>query len=81
MVKSIGELFKYYKFNDSCAWGSTKEIETQIQSNPVYCKMLRETNAQKYYLNFIQETLNTMKGLNFVIKNYLDYKKMETTNY
>lgn len=79
--EKYGELLKYYKFQDSCAWSTTKEIESQINSNPVYCKMLRDVNTQKYYLNFIQETMNDMKNLNFVIKNYLDYKKMESSNY
>lgn len=73
-----GKKLKHYKFEDSCAWGTTKEIESQIQSDKEYCDLLRKTNAQKYYLKFIEETLNTLKGLNFVIKNYLDYKKMES---
>lgn len=76
-----GELVKFYKFNDSYSWGNAKEIDSQINANPDYCKMLREINEQKYFLTFISETLSNMKNLGFVIKNYLDYKKIVSTNY
>lgn len=77
----FAELFKYYKFQDSYSWGGAKEIESQINGNSDYCKIMRDINEQKYFLSFITETLSTLKGLNFTIKNYLDYKKIETTNY
>lgn len=76
-----GELVKYYKFQDNYSWGNAKEIDSQINANPDYCKMLREINEQKYFLTFITETLSNMKNLGFVIKNYLDYKKICTTNF
>ena len=43
--------------------------------------MLREINEQKYFLTFITETLSNMKNLGFVIKNYLDYKKIINSNF
>ena len=76
-----GELVKYYKFNDSYSWGNAKEIDSQINANSDYCKMLREINEQKYFLTFITETLSNMKNLGFVIKNYIDYKKICSTNF
>lgn len=76
-----GELVKYYKFQDNYSWGNAKEIDSQINANPEYCKMLREINEQKYFLTFITETLSNMKNLGFVIKNYLDYKKIVNTNF
>jgi negative regulator of sigma E activity len=75
-----GELVKYYKFQDNYSWGNAKEIDSQINANPEYCKMLREINEQKYFLTFITETLSNMKNLGFVIKNYLDYKKIINSN-
>lgn len=76
-----GELVKYYKFDDNYSWSNAKEIDSQINANPVYCKMLREINEQKYFLTFITETLSNMKNLGFVIKNYLDYKKIINSNF
>ncbi len=76
-----GELVKFYKFQDNYSWGNAKEIDSQINANPEYCKMLREINEQKYFLTFITETLSNMKNLGFVIKNYLDYKKIVNTNF
>ena len=40
-----------------------------------------QINQQKYFLNFITETLSNMKNLGFVIKNYLDYRKIVSTNF
>ena len=72
---------KVYKFDDSYSWGNAKEIDSQINANPEYCKLMREINQQKYFLNFITETLSNMKNLGFVIKNYLDYRKIVSTNF
>jgi hypothetical protein len=79
--EKYGALVKFYKFDDSYSWGNAKEIDSQINANPEYCKMLREINQQKYFLNFITETLSNMKNLGFVIKNYLDYRKIVSTNF
>ena len=37
---------------------------------------IKEYDTQKYYYDFIEETLTNIKNLGFTIKNYLDYKKM-----
>ena len=78
--EKYGELVKYYKFQDSFSWSNAKEIDSQINANPEYCKILREINQQKCFLNFITETLSKMKNLAFVIKNYIDYKKITVSN-
>lgn len=80
-AEKYGQLVKFYKFNDSYSWGNAKEIDSQINANPEYCKLMREINQQKYFLNFITETLSNMKNLGFVIKNYLDYKKIINSNF
>lgn len=74
-----GQLFKHYKFDDNYSWGSTKEIESQIYADPNYVQKLRDYTDQKYYLEYIIETLGTIKGLSFTIKNYIEYKKMMTS--
>ena len=79
-AEKYGELVKYYKFQDSFSWSNAKEIDSQINANPQYCQILREINQQKYFLNFITETLSNMKNLAFVIKNFIDYKKITVSN-
>lgn len=76
-----GEKLKYYKFNDQYAWSTTKEIESQINCDKDYVALMREYNTQKYFLDYIVETNENMKSLDFVIKNYIEYKKIETTNF
>ena len=74
--KIYGECYYYYKFNDNVSWGTTKEIESQIYKDPKYLAAVKEYDTQKYYFDFIEETLTNIKNLGFTIKNYLDYKKM-----
>lgn len=74
--KIYGELYYYYKFNDNVSWGTTKEIESQIYKDSKYLMAIKEYDTQKYYYDFIEETLTNIKNLGFTIKNYLDYKKM-----
>lgn len=76
-----GDLFKEYKFNSNYDWGtSAKGIESQIFADKRYTAKLRELCSQKYYLEYITETLNNLKQMHYTIKNFLDYKKITTTN-
>lgn len=75
-----GQLYKFYKFNDKYAWGTSKEIDSQIYSNKQYCDEARKLATEKYQLDYILETLGTLKGMHYTIKNYLDYKKIISTN-
>lgn len=71
---------KHYKTGDDIIWANAREIDSQINSDPDYLALIREHAAQKYYLDYIGEVLQTLKGLNYTIKNYLEYKKIITTN-
>ncbi len=76
-----GQMYKDKKFNDNVDWGSSsKGIDSQIKSDPNYCTKLRTLAAQQYYLDFISETLATLKQMHYTIKNYIDYKKITTSN-
>ena len=58
-------------------WNQTaKEIDSQINCCTPYVAKLKQVNQQKYFLEFIENTLNNIKNLSFAIKNYLDYKKL-----
>jgi hypothetical protein len=79
--ESYGELYRDKKFNDNVDWGtSSKGIDSQIRCDKGYCEKLRQLAAQKYYLNFISETLANLKQMHYTIKNFNDYKKITTTN-
>ena len=81
LEEMYGKLYKEKKFNDDCDWGTaSRGIDSQIKSDSNYCSRLRSLAAQQYYLDFISETLATLKQMHYTIKNYLDYKKITTTN-
>lgn len=80
MNEIYGEKFKFYKFDDNYTWSATKEIESQINKDPVYIAIIKEYDTQKYILDFIEETVNNIKNVGFTIKNYLDYQKMIYSN-
>lgn len=75
-----GQKFRYYRIDDNVQWNTTKEIESQIYADKDYAAKNRQLAEQKYYLNYIEETLSNLKAMNFTIKNYIDYKKITTTN-
>lgn len=75
-----GQLYKHYRIDDDIQWNTTKEIESQIYADKQYIAKNRELAEQKYYLNYIEETLSELKDMHYTIKNYLDYKKITTTN-
>lgn len=75
-----GKLFKHYRIDDDIQWNTTKEIESQIYADKDYTTKYRQLAEQKYYLNYIEETLSNLKDMHYTIKNYLDYKKITTTN-
>lgn len=80
MDELYGKKFKYYRIEDNVQWNTTKEIESQIFADKDYAAKNRQLAEQKYYLNYIEETLSNLKDLHYTIKNYLDYKKITTTN-
>lgn len=70
-----GKLVYDYRFNKPVAWDG-KQMEAQILADPQYLVLVRNLEEQKYYLNYIEETMNTVKGLGFTIRDFLSYKKM-----
>jgi hypothetical protein len=70
------ELQKKYNITINEFWETAKEIDSQINCCTPYVAKLKQVNQQKYFLEFIENTLNNIKNLSFAIKNYLDYKKL-----
>lgn len=71
-----GEKFKHYRFDDNVAWTNDKQIDSQVCKDPEYINLCRTINEQTYYLNFLAQTLENIKSMGFIIKEYLDYRKM-----
>lgn len=78
--EKYGKLVEFYRFHDKIAWPD-RQIDGQINSNADFLKICRDLEEQKFYLEYIKETLANIKGLSFQIKNYLDYKKIISTNF
>ncbi len=70
------ELQQKYNITINDFWETAKEIDSQINCCAPYVAKLKQVNQQKYFLDFIENTLNNIKNLSFTIKNYLDYKKI-----
>lgn len=74
-----GNLYADIKVNGNYDWGN--KVDTQVKSDKKYIAAARELAAQKYYYDFICETLANLKQMHYTIKNYLEYKKIQTTNF
>lgn len=68
-----GKLVYDYRFNKPVAWDG-KQMESQILADPQYVSLARNIEEQKYYLSYIEETMNTVKGMTFVIRDFIAYK-------
>lgn len=81
LPKQTKELQKKYNITINEFWDNAKSIESQINCCAPYVAMMKKVNQQKYFLEFIENTLNNIKNLAFAIKNYLDYKKLLMATY
>ncbi len=74
-VETYAKLEEDWKFNKKVAW-SGRELNDQVQGDPKYTSILREIAEQNFYLEYIKGTLDNIKGIVYVIRDYLEYKKM-----
>ena len=79
--KQTKELQKKYNITINEFWDNAKSIESQINCCAPYVAMQKKVNQQKYFLEFIENTLNNIRNLAFSIKNYIDYKKLLMATY
>ncbi len=71
------ELYHFYKFKYEYKLSSLSEIETAINGNKEYIKLSREINEQENYIKFLEMSLKSIKDCHYVIKNYIDYLKIQ----
>lgn len=81
LKKLWGEKVEFYKFKSQYHWDTTKEIESQIECDMEWCKRKKLYQIQCYYLESIEQWYELIKKLDYKIHDYLDYKKMELTNF
>lgn len=81
MPKQTKEMQQKYGITINEFWDNAKSIESQINCCAPYIAMVKKVNQQKYFLEFIENTLNNIRNLGFAIKNYLDYKKIMMATY
>lgn len=67
--ETYGKLLKYYRFEDKIAWGDS-QIKSQIQCNPEYVKICKDIAEQTSYLEYVKDTLDTIKGNHFIVQEY-----------
>lgn len=67
--EKYGKLLKYYRFEDKIAWGDS-QIKSQIQCNPEYVQICKDIVEQTYYLEYVKDTLETIKGNHFIVQEY-----------
>lgn len=81
MPKQTKELQAKYNITINEFWDNAKSIESQINCCQPYVAMQKKVNQQKYFLDFIENTLTNIRNLSFSIKNYLEYKKIMMASY
>lgn len=69
-----GERYEYYK-TEYVRELKISEIEAYILKDPIYIEKLREYNNIKLYVEFLTSIMETVRGLSFNIKNYIEAKK------
>lgn len=69
------KLEEEWKFHKNIAW-SGRELNDQVLGDPKFLALERERAEQNFYLEYIKGTLDNIKGNQYTIRDYLDYKKM-----
>lgn len=89
LLEMQGELMKCYKFPKQTKdlqskynitinelWSTGKEIESVINTIPCYIAKAKEVNQQKYILDFIDKTVENIRSMGFIIKDYIKMKEL-----
>lgn len=66
--------------DDGYAW-TAKEMTEQCSIDPDVSKIVKALIEQRYYMGWLEETSSNITSLSFTIKNWLDWKKIISTNF
>ncbi|MFW6311151.1 MAG: recombination mediator protein UvsY [Nanoarchaeota archaeon] len=74
--KLYGDLYHYYRYEYDYSMDKKYEIETYINKDERYIKLRKGFAFQDTVVKFLENTIKTIKELNYTIKNYIDWKKL-----
>ena len=66
--------------NDGYAW-TAKEMTEQCSIDPDVAKINKALIEQRYYMGWLEETSANITSLSFSIKNWIEWKKIISTNF
>lgn len=66
----------YYKFSYQYKLSSLTEIETACNGDKEIILLSQKMNEQENYVKFLERSLNSIKDISYVVKNFLEYKKI-----
>lgn len=69
------------KVKKSAMLYSIKETREQAEQDPEIVKINKELIIQKYYLNWLEATSDNINTLGFAIKNWIEWRKITSTNF
>ena len=78
--ETYGKLYKKFKDNHNRNY-TTKEIDIMIKADPLYKKIAYDLNNQEMYLDYMKQTIDNIKSIQWNVKNYMDIKKFYTGDY
>lgn len=60
---------------------TAKELNEQTCTDPEVAKITKALIEQRYYMGWLEDTQANITSLSFTIKNWLDWKKIISTNF
>lgn len=73
--KLYAKLYHEHKFEGVYKLDSMKEIETYCNADPEYYKKCQEYVLQEIIVKYLESTIDNIQKLNFVVKNYIEWRK------
>jgi hypothetical protein len=74
-TKLYSKLYHENKFEGVYKLDSVKEIDIYCNRDPEYYKKSQEYLLQEIIVKYLEATLDNIQKLNFVIKNYIEWRK------
>lgn len=75
-AEMVAKLDDDYKYNKKKAYDG-RMLTDAVAGDPVYCTLKRKKLEQEYYLNFIRETMENVKGIPFTLRDWIEMEKLK----
>jgi hypothetical protein len=70
-----GKLYEQYKYSGKYALSTKGEVEAFVFSDDKWIELSRNVVEQDSYLKFMENVISDIKQLNYVFRNFVEYKK------